>query len=435
MSRRIEETLWRAADKLRGQLDAASYKHVVLGLVFLRHISLAENGLRVPAEARWNHLSDIDEAFRALEASNPALRGVLPRGLERLARVDELLDLVGELEFEVSRDSMGRIYEYFLAQFARAEGRRGGQFYTPRCIVDLLVAMLGPLNGTIYDPCCGSGGMFVQAGLAHGVFGQESNPSTWRLARMNLGLHGIEGDLGARAADSFLEDLHEGREADIVLANPPFNQSDWGREQLREDRRWRYGLPPDGVANFAWIQHILSHLRPGGRAGIVLANGSMSATKAGEGAIRTALVEQGLVDCVVALPSHLFFSTQIPACIWILSTADSDRTLFIDARETGRMAGRTLRELTSADIGRIAGCYRAFRSGGDPRAPGFAAVATRAELAALDHVLTPGRHVPPETRQAVEPDRLRRLQAEWERLAAESERLSAEIREAGHGLE
>jgi len=435
MSRRIEETLWRAANKLRGQLDAASYKHVVLGLVFLRHLSLADSGLRVPAEARWNHLSDIDAAFRALEASNPSLRGVLPRGLERLARVDELIELVGELDFEDSQDSMGRIYEYFLARFARAEGRRGGQFYTPRCIVGLLVAMIGPLEGSIYDPCCGSGGMFVQAGPTHGIFGQESNPSTWRLARMNLGLHGIEGDLGAGAADSFLEDLHEGREADIVLANPPFNQSDWGREQLRGDHRWRFGLPPDGNANFAWIQHILSHLRPGGIAGIILANGSMSATKAGEGAIRTALVEQGLVDCVVALPSQLFFSTQIPACIWVLSAAHPDRTLFIDARETGRMAERTLRELTIADIGRIADCYRAFRSGGDPRTPGFAAVATRAELAALDHVLTPGRHVPPETRRTVEPDRLRRLQAEWERLAAESERLSAEIREAGLGLE
>ncbi|MHC4930736.1 MAG: type I restriction-modification system subunit M [Planctomycetota bacterium] len=435
MSHRIEETLWRAANKLRGQLDAASYKHVVLGLVFLRHISLVESGFRIPAQARWDHLSDVDAAFRALEASNPRLRGVLPRGLEQLARVDELIELAGRFDFEDSRDSLGRIYEYFLARFAQAEGRRGGQFYTPRSVVELLVAMLGPLDGSLYDPCCGSGGMFVHAGSRRGVFGQESNPSTWRLARMNLGLHGIEVDLGAGAADSFLEDLHEGREADIVLANPPFNQSDWGREQLRGDRRWRYGLPPDGNANFAWIQHIIWHLRPEGTAGIVLANGSMSATKGGEGAIRAALVEQGLVDCVVALPSHLFFSTQIPACIWILSAARADCTLFIDARETGRMAGRTLRELADADIDRIADCYRAFRSGGDPCTPGFSAVATRSELAALGHILTPGRHVPPETRRSVEPDRLRRLRAEWERLAAESERLSAEIREAGLGLE
>jgi type I restriction enzyme M protein len=429
----MRDKLWKAANKLRGQLDAAAYKHVVLALLFLRFVATGRGALRCPAAARWETLRPgrIDAALAAVERDNPGLRGALPRGLDELARLDELLELFGGMQFEESCDSLGDVYEYFLARFARAEGRRGGQFYTPRCVVRLLGAMLGPLRGTVYDPCCGSGGMFIESGTVAQAFGQESNPGTWRLARQNLALHGVDADLGPAPADSFLGDLHAGRRADVVLANPPFNQSDWGAERLRGDARWRFGEPPAGSANFAWLQHILAHLEPAGTAGVVLANGSLSATKAGEGACRAALVEAGWIDAVVTLPPQLFFSTPIPACLWILGRADAETTLFIDARPLGGLVERTRRELTAGEIARIAGAYRERRA-----EPGFSALATRGEIAAKGHVLTPGRYVDPACDDGGPParERLRTLAREWEALAGEAERLAQEIRELDLGL-
>jgi type I restriction enzyme M protein len=429
----MRDKLWKAANKLRGQLDAAAYKHVVLALLCLRFVATGRSSLRRPAEARWERLrpGTLDAALAAVENSNPQLRGALPRGLDELARLDELIELFGGLSFENACDSLGDVYEYFLGRFARAEGRRGGQFYTPRCVVRLLGAMLGPLNGTIYDPCCGSGGMFIESGAVARAFGQESNPGTWRLARTNLALHGVDADLGPAPACSFRNDLHAGRRADFVLANPPFNQSDWGAERLRDDARWQFGRPPAGNANFAWLSHILAHLAPGGTAGVVLANGSLSGTKMGEGACRAALVEAGWVDAVVALPPQLFFSTPIPACLWILSRAHPETVLFIDARRHGTLVERTRRELSAEEIARIADAYRGRRVHA-----GFSALATRKEIAALGHVLSPGRYVDPARDAAVPParDRLRALAREWDELAGEAERLSREIRELDLGL-
>ncbi|MHC4548729.1 MAG: N-6 DNA methylase [Planctomycetota bacterium] len=439
----LRDKLWGAANKLRGQLDAAAYKHVVLALLFLRFVACGRGPLRCPAAARWERLRPgrLDAALSAVERANPSLRGALPRGLDALARVDELLELFGDLGFDDrrdalgARDSLGKVYEYFLARFARAEGRRGGQFYTPRCVVRLLGAMLGPLTGTVYDPCCGSGGMFIQSGGVAEAFGQESNPATWRLARTNLALHGLDVDLGLEPADSFLRDLHPGRRADFVLANPPFNQRDWGAARLRDDARWRYGPPPPGNANFAWLQHILAHLGPGGTAGVVLANGALSAAKAGEGACRRNLVEAGWVDAIVALPPQLFHSTPIPASLWILSRARPDTTLFVDAREAGRLVERARRELVPDEIARVADGYRAYRAGAASPERGFSAVATRARIAACGHVLSPGRYVERAAERAREPARrrLRRLAAEWQELAEESERLTREIEELGLG--
>jgi len=429
----MRDKLWKAANKLRGQLDAAAYKHVVLALLFLRFVATGRSSLSCPAAARWESLRPgrIDAALAAVERANPGLRGALPRGLDELARLDELLELFGGLRFEDARDSLGEVYEYFLGQFARAEGRRGGQFYTPRCVVRLLGAMLEPRHGTVYDPCCGSGGMFIESGAVAHAFGQESNKGTWRLARQNLALHGVDADLGPAPADSFRNDLHAGRRADFVLANPPFNQSDWGAERLRGDARWRFGQPPAGNANFAWLSHILAHLEPAGAAGVVLANGSLSATKAGEGACRAALVEAGWIDAVVALPPQLFFSTPIPACLWILSRAHAETTVFVDARSQGTLVERTRRELESPEIARIADAYRERRV-----EPGFSALATRREIAAKGHVLTPGRYVDPARDDGAPParERLRTLAREWEELAGEAERLTREIRELDLGL-
>jgi type I restriction enzyme M protein len=429
----MRDKLWKAANKLRGQLDAAAYKHVALALLFLRFVASGRSSLSCPVEARWERLraGRIDAALAAVEQANPRLDGALPRGLDELARIDELLELFGGLRFRHAHDSLGSVYEYFLGQFARAEGRRGGQFYTPRCVVRLLGAMLGPLDGTVYDPCCGSGGMFIESGASARAFGQESNPGTWRLARQNLALHGVEGDLGPVPADSFLNDLHAGRRADVVLANPPFNQSDWGAERLRDDARWRFGRPPAGNANFAWLQHILAHLEPTGTAGVVLANGSLSGTKAGEGACRAALVEAGWVDTVVALPPQLFLSTPIPACLWILGRAHEGTTLFIDARGEGELVERARRELDAPVIARIADTYRERRV-----EAGFSALATSREIAALGHVLAPGRYVDPARDAGAPPprERLRTLAREWEELAGEAERLAREIRELDLGV-
>ncbi|MCA9694662.1 MAG: type I restriction-modification system subunit M, partial [Myxococcales bacterium] len=470
-------------------------KHVVLGLLFLKFISDAfvrqhevlsnkpgqnpndpkayhdAGGFWVPPAARWPKVvarahepgagATIDAAMAAIEAVNPPLRGVLPRRYSDPARpplesrrLGELIQLVDGVERDPdrSRDLLGRVYEYFLTNFAAAEGRNGGQFYTPRCVVRLLIEMLAPVRGVIYDPACGSGGMFVQSDRfirEHGgdpddlkIYGQESNPTTWRLAKMNLAIRGLACDLGRAHADSFHEDLHAGLRADYVIANPPFNLKDWGGDLLADDPRWRYGQPPIGNANFAWVQHFIHHLAPRGLAGFVLANGAMSTTTSGEGVIRQRIVEDDLVDCMVALPGQLFYSTQIPVSLWILARDKRDRrfrarageVLFIDARGLGKMVDRTHRTLTSEELERIAGTYHAFR--GDPRArpyadvAGFCKVATIAEIARQDHVLTPGRYVGSSTTipdAADFDERLEELRARLERHFAEAALLERKI--------
>ncbi len=457
----LEQTLWAAADKLRNNLDAAEYKHVVLGLIFLKYISesfehrhaqllqeqdqgadpedpdeyRAENIFWVPPEARWSLIQSrarqgklgkhIDDAMLAIEKENEALRGVLPKEYARRHLDPEslagLVDLVGTIGFRQERDKsldvLGHVYQYFLGQFAAAEGKKGGQFYTPQCVVDLLVAMLAPQKKSrVYDPCCGSGGMFVQSERFVAdkqgrvgdisVFGQESNPTTWRLARMNLAIRGIDADLGSRPANSFHDDLHPDLKADYVLANPPFNDSDWGGERLRSDARWEgFTPPPVNNANYAWILHFVHHLAASGVAGFVMANGSMSSMQSGEGEIRRQLVERDLVDCMVALPGQLFFNTQIPVCLWFLARNKKDRryrdrrgqTLFLDARQMGTMIDRVHRELTEEDVAKIAGAYHAWR--GDSGAAkyedvaGFCKSATTAEVLANEGALTPGRYV------------------------------------------
>jgi len=452
--------MWLAADKMRNNMDAAEYKHVVLGLIFLKYISdafeerrahlvkeqaegadpeepdeyRAINVFWVPKEARWEYLQAnakqptigklIDDAMVAIERDNPSLKGVLAKDYARPSldkqRLGELIDLISSIELgdkdSRSKDVLGRTYEYFLSQFASAEGKKGGQFYTPRCVVKLLVEMLAPYKGRVYDPCCGSGGMFVQSEKfveAHGgklsdisVYGQESNPTTWRLAKMNLAIRGIDNDLGPEPADSFHHDLHPDLKADYILANPPFNMSDWGGERLKDDPRWKYGVPPAGNANFAWVQHFVHHLAPRGTAGFVLANGSMSSNQSGEGEIRKAIIEADLVDCMVALPGQLFYSTQIPACLWFLSKDKKNnrfrdrrgQMLFIDARKMGTMIDRVHRELTVADIQKIALTYHAWR--GDESetdqyqdVPGFSRSANLEEIAKHGYILTPGRYV------------------------------------------
>ncbi len=458
----FEATLWQAADKLRSNMDAAEYKHVALGLLFLKYISDAferrHTELRatpgadpedpaaypparvfwVPPAARWRAIAGdadspglgraIDEAMIAIEAANPTLRGVLPQIYQRPGlegpRLGELVRLFGDLGHaeQRGRDVLGRVYEYFLTRFASAEGKNGGQFYTPRCVVRLLVAMLAPTHGSVYDPACGSGGMFVQSeqflvehGGRHGdlhVHGQESNPTTWRLARMNLALRGIDGDLGPEHADSFHRDLHPDLRADYVLANPPFNTKDWGAARLQGDPRWRFGEPPPQNANFAWVQHIIHHMAPQGLAGFVLANGAMTTSSGGEGEIRQAIVDADLVDCMVALPAQLFYSTQIPVSLWLLARDKSDprlrdrrgQVLMIDARDLGSMVDRTHRELLDREIDHLVELYHTWR--GDPvpsdrprrehaDVPGLCRSVTLAEIRELGGVLAPGRFVDP----------------------------------------
>ena len=506
-----EAELWRMADALRGSMDAAEYKHVVLGLIFLKYISdafeeayaeleaerdqgadpedpdeyRAQNIFWVPVEARWPGLQadarqstigqSVDGAMTGIERDNPVLKDVLPKDYARPSldkqRLGQLIDLVSNIQVgdqqARSRDVLGRVYEYFLSQFASAEGKKGGEFYTPRSVVKLLVEMLEPYSGRVYDPCCGSSGMFVQsvefirahasgngnlpaAGPARvsgrraqadiSIYGQESNYTTWRLAKMNLAIRGIEGQIAH--GDSFHNDRHPDLKADFILANPPFNISDWGGERLQEDRRWQYGAPPRRNANFAWVQHITHHLSPTGIAGFVLANGSMSSNQSGEGGIRKSLIEADLVDCMVAMPGQLFYSTQIPVCLWFLARDRREgryrdrrgEILFIDARKLGRMVDRTHRELTDEDIARIADTYHAWRGeeGADEYAdaPGFCRGAGLEEVRKHGHVLTPGRYVgaAPQVDDG-EPfdEKMARLTTQWREQQAEARRLDAEI--------
>ena len=498
-----ETELWAAANALRGNMDAAEYKHVVLGLIFLKYVSDAfeerhaqleaeleegadpeepdeytgANVFWVPPEARWHHLralakeptigQAVDDAMVAIERDNQSLDGVLPKDYARPAldkrRLGELIDLIGNVQVgdadARSRDVLGRVYEYFLARFASTEGKRGGEFYTARCVVKLLVEMLEPYEGRVYDPCCGSSGMFVQSiafihahatsngrkrsklAAAHvSIYGQESNHTTWRLAKMNLAIRGIDGQIAE--GDTFHNDRHPDLKADFILANPPFNVSNWGGDQLADDKRWAYGVPPKGNANFAWVQHMVHHLAPTGVAGFVLANGSMSTQASGEGEIRKNLVEANLVDCMIALPGQLFYSTQIPVCLWFLARDRANgkfrnrrgEVLFIDARNEGRMVDRTHRELSDEDIARIAETYHAWRAKGRKTpyqdVPGFCKSATLDDIRAHGHILTPGRYVgvaaQPEDDEPFQ-DKMARLAAEWREQQAEARRLDAAI--------
>ncbi|GAA0565954.1 class I SAM-dependent DNA methyltransferase [Paractinoplanes ferrugineus] len=472
----IQDILWKAANRLRGTMDAAQYKEFVLGLVFLKYISDAFAERRellsgdddrqryagvfwVPENARWDHLARnaggdvgglLDDAMDAIMRENPALDGVLPkifgRGGVDPAPLRELVTLISDARFtghadRAAQDVLGQVYEYFLEKFARAEGKRAGEFYTPASVVKLLVEVLEPFHGKVYDPCCGSGGMFVQAGRAHGrditVYGQEANERTWRLAKMNLAIHGMDpGGLGDRWADTFAEDKQPGLAADFILANPPFNMSEWARRA--DDPRWVYGLPPRGNANFAWLQHMVAKLARGGRAGVVLSNGSMSSKLSGEGAIRRRIVEEDLVSCMVALPGNLFRSTAIPACVWFLGRDKQQRRgqiLFVDARQLGTMVDRTERVLTDGDIARIADTYHAWRtSTAYTDVPGFCFSASLEQVAENDHILTPGRYVGAASAEAdpdAEPvaDRIARLTEELFAQFEESARLAAAVRE------
>lgn len=508
----LRDTLWKAADKLRGSMDAAQYKDFVLGLVFLKYVSDSFDERReqirnevladgvpearldgflsdedeykragvfwVPDSARWQALASqaksegigelLDGAMDSLMKANGSLIGVLPKIFNRdnvdQRRLGELVDLISDARFtghadKSARDVLGEVYEYFLEMFAKAEGKRGGEFYTPASVVRLLVEVLEPYSGRVYDPCCGSGGMFVQAEkfvLAHrgrrddiAVYGQESNERTWRLATMNLAIHGISGNLSTRWADTFVQDKHPDVKADFILANPPFNMSDWARNA--QDVRWRFGAPPAGNANFAWLQHIISKLAERGTAGVVLANGSMSSRQSGEGEIRAAMVEADLVACMIALPPQLFRTTQIPACLWFLAkdkssqgsrrlTDRSGQVLFIDARALGTLANRTERIFVFDEIQRISSTYHAWRGSASARSGGleyadvrgFCYSATLDEVRGHDHVLTPGRYVgaAEQNDSDDEPiaDKITRLTKELYTQFDESTRLEKEVR-------
>lgn len=495
----FEEKLWEMADKLRGSMDASEYKHVVLGLLFLKYVSdsfeelyeqlqeeewadpedkdeyLAENIFWVPKEARWSHIKEnakkpeigqiIDEAMIAIEKENESLRGVLPKNFARpdldKTRLGETIDMfsfrVGDKESR-SKDVLGRVYEYFLSKFASAEGKGGGEFYTPMSVVKLLVEMLEPYKGRVYDPCCGSGGMFVQSEKfveEHqgklgdiAVYGQESNPTTWKLAKMNLAIRGIDANLGEQNADTFHNDLHKRLKADYILANPPFNISDWGGERLQDDLRWKYGTPPPGNANYAWIQHMISKLAPTGTAGIVLANGSMSTNTSSELEIRKNLIEEDLVECIVTLPGQLFYSTQIPVCLWFITKNKakngkrerSGEILFIDARNLGHMATRTLKEFSDEDIQKVATTYHAWRGTKEETyedVAGFCKAAKLEEVREHDYILTPGRYVGLEEEEDDgEPfdEKMERLTTELAEQFTESKKLEDQIREALGGI-
>lgn len=490
----FEKQIWDAACVLRGNIDASEYKSVVLGLIFLKYISdrfdekyqqLVEEGdgfeedvdeyisegiFFVPETARWSVIASkahtpeigtvIDEAMRAIEKENKRLKDILPKNFarpeldkRRLGDVVDLFTNIKMVDAGSSRDILGRTYEYCLSKFAEQEGKLAGEFYTPSCVVRTLVEVLQPYNGRVYDPCCGSGGMFVQSAkfienhsgnLSNiSVFGQDSNPTTWKMAQMNLAIRGIEANLGSYNADTFFNDCHLTLRADFIMANPPFNLSGWGADKLKDDVRWQYGLPPAGNANFAWLQHMIYHLAPNGKIGMVLANGALSSQSGGEGEIRQNIVNADLVECIVAMPTQLFYTTQIPVSLWFLSKNKKQRgkTLFIDARKLGTMVTRKLRELTDADIAMIADAYKAYCDGTLEDQKGFCAVVDTEEIAKQDYILTPGRYVGIEEQEDDgEPfeEKMARLTSELSELFAQSHTLEDEIRQKleaiGYGL-
>ena len=481
----FEKQIWNAACVLRGNMDASEYKGVVLGLIFLKYISdrfedkynqlvadgdgfeedrdeyTAEGIFFVPTGARWQDISKkafepeigqvIDDAMRAIEKENPRLKDILPKNFarpeldkRRLGEVVSLFTNVKMIEHGSEKDILGRTYEYCLSMFAEQEGKRGGEFFTPSCVVRTLVEVLQPFKGRVYDPCCGSGGMFVQSAKFvenHSgnindisIYGQDSNPTTWKLAQMNLAIRGIEPDLGKYAADTFLDDQHPTMRADYIMANPPFNLSNWGAEQLKDDVRWQYGMPPASNANFAWLQHMIYHLAPGGRMGMVLANGSLSSQSGGEGDIRKNIVNADLVDCIIAMPTQLFYTTQIPVSLWFISKRkkQAGKTLFIDARKMGVMVSRKLRELADEDIKKIADTYNAYVNGTLEDVKGFCAVVDTEKIAEQDYILTPGRYVGVEKQEDDgEPfeEKMDRLTSELSDLFKQSHKLEAEIKE------
>ena len=481
----FEKQIWDAACVLRGNMDASEYKNVVLGLIFLKYISdsfeekhrelvaegdgfeedideyTSEGIFFVPQGARWGDIAAkahtpeigtaIDEAMRAIEKDNKRLKDILPKNFARpeldKRRLGEVVDLftnIRMIEHGDEKDILGRTYEYCLSKFAEQEGKLAGEFYTPSCVVRTLVEVLQPYHGRVYDPCCGSGGMFVQSAKfveSHSgnindisVYGQDSNPTTWKMAQMNLAIRGIDADLGKFNADTFFNDCHPTLRADFIMANPPFNLSDWGADKLAGDVRWEYGTPPAGNANFAWLQHMIHHLAENGRIGMVLANGSLSSQSGGEGEIRKKIINKDLVDCIVAMPTQLFYTTQIPVSLWFLIKGKKQpgKTLFIDARKLGTMVSRKNRELTDADIRRIADTYNAFADGTLTDQKGFCAVATTEDIAKQDYILTPGRYVGIEEQaDDGEPfdDKMKRLTGELAGLFEKSHELEQEIRE------
>lgn len=494
----FEETLWKAADKLRGSMDASEYKHVVLGLIFLKYISdkfetkfdalveegagfeedrdeyEAENIFWVPKEARWGFIKDnakdpkigqlIDDAMILIEKENTSLKGVLDKRYARpeidKRRLGELIDLISTIKLHQNgeKDLLGRVYEYFLGQFASVEGKGGGEFYTPTSVVKTLVDMIEPYQGRVYDPCCGSGGMFVQSekfvedhqGRVENlsIYGQEMNSTTWKLCKMNLAIRGLDANLGPHHDDTFHHDLHKTLKADFILANPPFNISDWGGNQLTDDVRWKFGIPPAGNANYAWLQHMIYHLAPNGSAGIVLANGSLSTNTSNEGEIRKNLLEEDMVDAIVALPDKLFYSTGIPVSLWILNRNKKDNpkyrsreheVLFIDARQLGEMIDRRHRELTEEDISKISETYHEWRNidGEYEDIKGFCKSASIEDIREHEYVLTPGRYVGIED---IEDDgipfdeKMESMTAELAELFAKSRKLEEEIRKNLGGI-
>lgn len=480
----FEKQIWEAACVLRGNMDASEYKHIVLGLIFLKYISdcfedkykeLVEEGLGfeeerdaytcenifyVPKDSRWETISKashteeigviIDNAMRNIEKENTRLKDILPKNFSRpeldKRRLGDVVDLftnIKMVEHGNERDILGSAYQYCLKKFAEQEGKLAGEFYTPTCIVKTLVEVLQPYNGRVYDPCCGSGGMFVQSAEFienHGgsldeisVYGQESNPTTFKMAHMNLAIRHIEANLGSKSADTFFEDQHKQLKADYIMANPPFNLSNWGGDKLKEDIRWKYGVPPSGNANFAWLQHMIWHLSSRGKMGMVLANGSLSSQSGGEGEIRKNIIKDDLIECIVAMPTQLFYTTQIPVCLWFLAKdkKQAGKTLFIDARKLGKMESRKLRVLEDEDIKKISDTYNAFLDGTLEEEKGFCAISTIEDIGKQDYILTPGRYVGMEEQEDEgEPfdDKMKRLTSELSELFEKSSELEEEIR-------
>lgn len=482
----FEKQIWDAACVLWGHIPAAEYRKVIVGLIFLRYISsafekrynelvaegdgfedekdayLMDNIFFVPEEARWNTISVaahtpeigtvIDDAMRAIEAENKSLKNVLPKNyaspdLDKRV-LGEVVDLFTNMDMsdtEDNKDILGRTYEYCIAQFAAYEGVKGGEFYTPSSVVRTLVEILKPFEDCrVYDPCCGSGGMFVQSAKfieAHqgsrnriSVYGQESNADTWKMAKMNMAIRGIDADFGPYQADTFFDDLHKTLKADFILANPPFNLSNWGQDKLLDDIRWKYGVPPAGNANYAWIQHMIHHLAPNGKIGLVLANGALSTQTSGEGEIRKRIIEDDLVEGIVAMPTQLFYSVTIPVTLWFISKnkKQKGKTLFVDARKMGYMVDRKHRDFTDEDIQKLADTFTAFQEGTLEEVKGFCAVATTEDIAAQDYILTPGRYVGIEEQEDDgEPfdEKMKRLTSELSEMFAKSHELENEIRE------